>query len=211
MSTPGFPAGTLDAEGAPIWISDLAEEEPHHTVHVVRGLEPTEALELLGAKPRLFQPCEIPHDRPETWRLGPAGDGFTLLAGRVGDWAFVYDGEGATSFDADSSPITVPAKGLSADGRVAATSTVTFEGKTDLGYAVDGEVLVHVTTGGLPYLETELPSELQAAIDAAGTFEPLHEGQLDESVYLRAIAILAGMQCTTDELRRVSLVATPFG
>ncbi|GAB2806825.1 hypothetical protein GCM10027176_09800 [Actinoallomurus bryophytorum] len=211
MSTPGFPAGTLDSVGTPIWISALAEEQPHHTVHVVRGLEPTEALELLGAKPRLFQRCMIPRDRPETWRSAPAEDTFTMLAGRIGDWTFVYDAEGATSFDADSSPTTVPAKKLSADGRVAATSTVTFTMKTDLGYAVDGEVVVHVINGGLPYVETELPAELQAAIDAAGTFEPSYEDQADTSVYLRVLAALADLRCTTDDLRHISLVATPFG
>jgi hypothetical protein len=48
MPTPGFPPNTLDSRGDPIWISELANaEEKNHTLHVVSGLEPAEALETL--------------------------------------------------------------------------------------------------------------------------------------------------------------------
>ena len=55
MPTPAFPPNTLDHEGAPIWISESAADEKHYTLHVVRGLEPAEALEMLGADPQLCQ------------------------------------------------------------------------------------------------------------------------------------------------------------
>ncbi|MFD2421458.1 hypothetical protein [Amycolatopsis pigmentata] len=44
MPTPGFEPGTLDEIGCPVWISDLANDDPNHLVHVVRDLEPAEAL-----------------------------------------------------------------------------------------------------------------------------------------------------------------------
>lgn len=55
MTTPGFPPHTLDPEGTPVWITDLASDNPHHILHVVHGIEPEEALERLGARTRLMQ------------------------------------------------------------------------------------------------------------------------------------------------------------
>ncbi|MGI8312586.1 hypothetical protein [Saccharopolyspora hattusasensis] len=72
MPTPGFPPSTLDAGGGPIWISELASDDPNHAVHVVRDLEPADALEALGAKPRLFRPCELPRSKPDKWTSLPA-------------------------------------------------------------------------------------------------------------------------------------------
>lgn len=216
MPTPGFPPGILDAEGKPVWIGDLAEKEPHHSLHVVRGLEPAEALELLGARRGLFRPCEIPSVNPQAWVQAADGDAYALLAGRVGDWVFVYDRDGATAFDADSSPIAVFAKKLSGGGREAASATVTFEWDADFGYAVDGEVLVHETDcRDLDRLTAEpaLPAGLRAAIAAAGSFETprAEEGEPDAHVVMRAVVALAGMAFGTDELRRHELIATPFG
>ncbi|WP_062973402.1 hypothetical protein [Nocardia flavorosea] len=52
----------MDDEGTPLWISGLANEDPHHSVHVIRGLDPAAALETLGAKPRLFRRWELPDE-----------------------------------------------------------------------------------------------------------------------------------------------------
>jgi hypothetical protein len=60
MPTPGFPAGTLDEDGFPVWITDLAVHDPNHTVHVVRGLAPADALQILGARPGIITPCQLP-------------------------------------------------------------------------------------------------------------------------------------------------------
>jgi hypothetical protein len=103
MSTPGFPPGTLDSEGEPSWLVELACEDPNHTLHVVKNLEPAEALERLGANPRLFRSCELPATRPDAQTSLPGaaldiepGGSAALLAGRIGEWTFVYDDAGYT-------------------------------------------------------------------------------------------------------------------
>jgi hypothetical protein len=215
MATPGFPPNSLDAEGVPLWISGLAGEDPNHSVHVVRGLGPAEALEALGAKSRLFRSCELPDGKPKgrsslpELALGDArGDASaTLLAGRIGEWTFVYDDFGATSHDE-----TVV---LSAAGRVAATSYFSINADASLTYFADGDELAWVTVDDL-VLETdlaEMPGELRAAFEAAGTVELgyLEPGQPDYAICMRAVSALAGMHCTLEDLRRIPLLVTPFG
>lgn len=218
MATPGFPPNTLDAEGTPLWISGLAADDPNHSVHVVRGLEPAEALEALGAKPRLFRPCELPGGErdgsislPEA-ALDAAGDfagsySAALLAGRIGEWTFVYDNFTATTPD--------EAISLSAAGRVAATSMYSINADASVTYFVDGNELAWVNIDDLD-LERDLadmPDELRAAFEAAGTVELdyLEPGEPDYSIGMRAISALADMRCTLDDLRRIPLLVTPFG
>ena len=93
MPTPGFPAGTLSADGFPIWIDGLADEDPNHTVHVVRDLAPTDAMQVVGAKPGMITLCQLPAQRPKWTSLpraaiGPTDSGSVLLAGQVGAWTF---------------------------------------------------------------------------------------------------------------------------
>ncbi|MEV0698701.1 hypothetical protein AB0I53_12395 [Saccharopolyspora sp. NPDC050389] len=49
-----FDPGTLGEDGSSAWTNALAGEErdPNHLVHIVRDLEPVDALELLGGLPR---------------------------------------------------------------------------------------------------------------------------------------------------------------
>ncbi|RDI60594.1 hypothetical protein DFR76_115224 [Nocardia pseudobrasiliensis] len=212
MATPGFPTNTLDSEGMPLWISGLASEDPNHCVHVVRGLEPEAALEALGAEARLFRSCELPADRPDGRISLPAaalgaqsGDVGTLLAGRVGEWTFVYDDWGTAD-----DPVA-----LSADGRVAAMSYYSINADASLTYCVDGDRIAWINVDDLE-LDTdlaELPEELRAAFEAAGTveFDYLEPGEADFSLCMRAVSALAGMPYTLDELRRIPLLLTPFG
>ena len=93
MPTPGFPAGTLSADGFPIWIHGLADEDPNHTVHVVRDLAPTDAMQVVDAKPGMITLCQLPAQRPKWTSLpraaiGPTDSGCVLLAGQVGAWTF---------------------------------------------------------------------------------------------------------------------------
>ncbi|MFI0463486.1 MULTISPECIES: DUF6461 domain-containing protein [Saccharopolyspora] len=215
MPTPGFPPDTLDGEGIPIWITQLASDDPNHAVHVVRDLEPADALEALGAKPRLFRPCELPGSKPDEWTSLPAaalgaepGAGATLLAGRIGAWTFVYDDAGYTVGDDDTTA-------LSANGRVAATSMFSINADASLTYAVDGKELAWINVDDLD-LEKDLPgmpAELRAAFEAAGTVEHdyLDPGEPDYDICMRAICALAGLRCTVEDLRRIPLLATPFG
>lgn len=113
MPTPGFPLNTLDPEGTPIWISELATGDPNHILHVVRGIDPVEAL---AAKPGLIQLCVLPDSKPDEWTSLPCaalgikpGTSAALLAGRIGEWTFVYDDSGFTHDDEAT-------KALSADG-----------------------------------------------------------------------------------------------
>ncbi len=211
MPTPGFPPNTLDDEGFPLWISGLEDEDPNHCVHVVKGLDPAGALEALGAKPRLFRPCELPEHKPARMSLpqaalGDSRDGASaaLLAGRIGEWTFVYDDFGATEEVAE----------LSAEGRIAAMSYFSINADASLTYCADGDELVRVDVDDLE-LETDLadmPADLRAAFEAAGTvaFDYLAPGNADYAVCMRAISALAGIY-TLDDLRRIPLLVTPFG
>jgi hypothetical protein len=215
MPTPGFPPNTLDSEGDPIWISELASDrDRNHTLHVVRGLEPAEALATLGAKPRLFQPCELPDRKPGGWTSLPAaalgiepGTSAALLAGRIGEWTFVYDDSMAT-FDEDT-------ESLSANGRSAATTMFSIHADATLTYAVNGERLAYIDI--YDDLEADLPgmpAELRAAFEAAGIFElddDAEPGPHDYAVLMRAACALAGLACTLDDLREIPLLATPLG
>ncbi|WP_024806259.1 DUF6461 domain-containing protein [Nocardia sp. BMG51109] len=213
MATPGFPPNTLDDEGCPLWISGLADDDPNHSVHVVRGLEPAAALEALGADPRLIQPCELPERKPDGWRaslpaaalgIEPELGDMTLLAGRVGEWTFVYDDAGATFGDVHV---------LSAAGRIAATSHFSINADASLTYYADGDELAWINVDDLD-LETdpaEMPPELRAAFEAAGSVELdyLEPGEPDFDICMRVVSALAGMPWTLDDLRRIPLLVAP--
>ncbi|MFJ2296898.1 DUF6461 domain-containing protein [Streptomyces sp. NPDC087894] len=214
MSTPGFLPNTLDSQGSPIWLSELASEEPNHTLHVVRDLEPAQALEVLGANPQSFQPCELPSAKPDRWSSLPGaalgiepGTSAALLAGRIGAWTFVYDDSGFTGHDDTAS--------LSANGRAAATSMYSINADASLTYAVDGTELAWINVDDLN-LEKDLPGmpdALRAAFRAAGTVEHdyLEPGQPDYDICMRAVCALASLFCTVEDLHRVPLLVTPFG
>lgn len=216
MPTPGFPPNTLDSEGDPIWISELANgQDRNHTLHVVSGLEPAEALETLGAKPRLFQPCELPDGKPGKRTSLPAaalgiepGTSAALLAGRIGEWTFVYDDSMATTHD-DTEP-------LSAGGRSAATCMFSIHADATLTYAVNGEEFASIDIDDLD-LERDLPgmpAELRAAFEAAGIFElddDAEPGEPDYAILMRATCALAGLACTLRDLREIPLLGTPLG
>ena len=215
MPTPGFPPSTLDSGGTPIWITELAEDDPNHALHVARGIEPAEALEVLGANPELIQACELPDSKPDAWTSLPCaalgtepGTSATLLAGRVGEWTFVYDDSGFTTDDADT-------KALSDKGRTAATSVFTINADASLVYAVDGEQAEWVNVDGLDLHEDlpGMPAELRAAFEAAGNvpMEDFEPGEADGDIAMRAACALAGLALTLDDLRRVPLLVVPLG
>lgn len=215
MPTPGFPPNTLDSEGEPIWISELANCDPNHILHVVRGIEPAEALQVLGAKPGLIRSCELPDSRPDEWTSLPCaalgiepGTAAALLAGRIGEWTFVYDDSGFTYDDETT-------KALSADGRTAAMSVYTINGDASLTYAVDGEQIEWVDVDGLdPEKDIPaMPAGLRAAFEAAGTVETegFEPGEPDGLVTMRAACALAGLALTLDDVRRLPLLIVPFG
>lgn len=214
MPVPGFSPETLDDEGTPQWISALADEDPNHSVHVVRGLEPAAALEALGAKARLFRPFGLA-DQLDGWAcLSDASFDFDpkeyaalLLAGQVGEWTFIYDNFGATEHDETAA--------LAADGRTAATSMLSINADASMTYLVDGDELAWINVDDLEFERdlADMPDELRAAFEAAGTFDVdyLEAGEADYSICMRAISALAGMRCTLADLRRIPLLVTPFG
>ncbi|MGI8312583.1 hypothetical protein [Saccharopolyspora hattusasensis] len=84
-----------------------------------------------------------------------------------------------------------------------------------LTYTVDGQQLAWVNVDDLN-LEADLPGlppELRVAFDAAGTVEHdyLDPGEPDYDICMRAVCALAGLYCTVEDLRRIPLLATPFG
>ncbi|WP_030883884.1 DUF6461 domain-containing protein [Streptomyces sp. NRRL F-5053] len=215
VPTPGFPPSTLDSEGTPIWITDLAADDPNHLLHVARGIEPAQALQVLGADPGLIRPCELPDSKPDERALLPAaalgieaGTSAALLAGRIGEWTFVYDDSGYTDDDAAT-------KALSAEGRTAATSVFTINADASLSYAVDGEQIEWINVDDL-HLDEDLPgmpAELRAAFEAAGNvpMEDFEPGEADFHVVMRTACALAGLVLTLDDIRRIPLLVVPFG
>ncbi|HEX7304495.1 DUF6461 domain-containing protein [Lentzea sp.] len=214
MPTPGFPPNTLDSEGDPIWISELASDDPDHTLHVVTGLLPAEALEALGAEPQRIHPCELPASKPNEWTSLPGaalgtdpGTSATLLAGRIGAWTFVYDDSGSATSHDDTIL-------LSANGRSAATSTYSTNANAVVTYAVNGCRLAWIDLDQLDLGADlpDMPSELRAAFDAAGVFEfeDAEPGEPDYAVGMRAVCALAGLVCTLGDLRRTPLLITAF-
>ncbi|MFF1278502.1 DUF6461 domain-containing protein [Streptomyces marokkonensis] len=219
MPTPGFPPDTLDSEGTPVWITDVAWEDPNHTLHVVRGLDPAAALEALGAPPQEIRPCVLPSPsaKPDAFTslpataLGADSQSVVLMAGSAGAWTFVYD-DGGETWDG--------AKALSRGGRTAATSVFTINADASLAYAVDGTelVMVNVDDLELPSDLASMPEELRAAFQAAGVAEQdyLEPGNADYSICMRAVCALADLPRTFEDLRGVRLLAaaiptTPLG
>ncbi|SFS71921.1 DUF6461 domain-containing protein [Saccharopolyspora flava] len=214
MPEPGFAPGVLDAHGDPKWITELACADPNHVLHVVRGLDPKAALEVLGAEPHLIQRCELPESKPDDWTslpelaLGSDPDSAAaLLAGSVGGWTFVYDDSGHTFHDA--------LEELSASGRTAATSVFTINADASMAYAVDGEELAWVKVDDLTEEDIAgFPDELRAAFETAGVVEQdyLDPDDFDFAVTMRATCALAGLTAfTIDDLRALPLLGANVG
>lgn len=213
MSEPYFTPDSVDELGNPQWISALTTgDDPNHVVHVVRDLEPAEALELLGVDPQAIKPCELPGGSAELARaaMRPLDPSVVLIAGRVGDWTFVYDDLGETGFlwHLPERPPLDAAKVLSDKGSTAATSHVSITGNTGFTYAVEGELLVNVSEKPFERsdLEEEPPAEIRAALDAAESFAI----EYDDGLPMRMICALAGLPRTLDELRRIPLLIAPL-
>ena len=209
MATPGFPRNTLDSEGLPVWIRDLASEDPNHSLHVVRDMGPVRALEALRVEPASIQRCVLPGKKPNRYTSLPSaafgsdtGDAATLLAGRVGQWTFVYDDLGYT-FDGT-------AEVLSRGGRTAVTTVYTINGHASLHYAVDGEEIEEVVVDelGLGERLPGMPADLAAAFEAAGIadWEDLEPGEVDSRIGMRVACAMAGAVLMLDDLRRIPLV-----
>jgi hypothetical protein len=203
----------LDEEGFPIWITGIADDDNPGTVHVVRGLAPIDALQVVGARPGMIRPCQLPDGKPDSRTSLPraatgAAEGGVLLAGQVGAWTFVYDDACMTAFteDADGRMVS-PASPLSAGGREAATSSFNIEADRDLFYAADGAELFG-TTWDIDSAEDDIPAGLRAAVEAAGEFAA---GEDDFARNMRVVCALAGLSMTVEDLRAISLLAAEFG
>jgi hypothetical protein len=215
MPIPGFRAGTLSNDGYPAWITALDNYEgANHTVHVVRGLAPADALQLVGAPQAVITPCRLPAQQPGNRTslpraaIGSADSGAVLLAGQVGPWSFIYDDAGLTSLAQDG---VSPAEMLSADGREAAACTGGGLNPS-LEYAVDGELLLHIIDDDISHAEENIPAGLRAAVGAAGIFESGddEDGEDDYGVNMRVVCALAGLNISLGELRSIPLLAAPF-
>lgn len=206
MPIPGFPAEAVDENGFPRWITQLGDGYANHLLHVVRGLSPEAALRLVGGGEvhRYVAPGTLP--------TGPTEDGSglihaaigvdrradLLLAGRNGDWTFVYDAGGATSEVVDA---------LSSDGRVAVSALSSINADSSLEYAEDGQTLVEIREPCGPRYAGELPAALHPAIEAAGSVDSADEESWDIDVNVRIACALAGLTWTLEELAAQPLIA----
>jgi hypothetical protein len=209
MVTPGFPRNTLDPDGLPVWIRGLACQDPNHSLHFARNIEPAQALEALGVEAGSIRPCVLPDRKPNPYTslpsaafAGATGDAATLLAGRIGQWVFVYDDLGYT-FDGT-------AEVLSSGGRTAITTVCTINGHASLHYAVDGEEVEELVIEDLRLAERlpGMPAELAAAFESAGIadWEDLEPGEVDSLIGMRVACALAGAVLTLDDLRGIPLL-----
>lgn len=210
MAIPGFPVEALNEAGGPLWIDSLANEDPNHLLHVVRGLDPAAAIELVGGRVlRELTPGELPTERPDEWstpaHAAVSADRMTdlLVAGQRGDWTFVYDTSGVTGWTKD---FTAMATVLSADGRVAATSNWTINADTGISYAEDGQLVFVATEAYDPqYHDEDTPDHLRPVIEAAGRVTDAEDGD-DYEINMRIVCVLAGLTWTPDELRAEPLL-----
>lgn len=215
MSTPGFGPDTLDESGCPVWISELANDDPNHLVHVVRDLEPADALELLGAARQSITSCDLPAERPDQWTSlpraairPPLNPTAVLLAGRIGDWTFIYDDLGLTlGLPQPERPPLETAQVLSSTGKVAATGYVTINGHAGFIYAVDGDLLTRQELFALAELADDTPTEVRAAFEPAGTFDI----EFDDYVSMRALCVLARLPRMLEDFRKIPLLVAPLG
>lgn len=213
MSTPGFGPDTLDESGCPVWISELAADDPNHLVHVVRDLAPADALALLGADRLSITSSELPTERVDEWTslpraaISPLNPLAVLLAGRIGDWTFVYDDLGLTLYlpSPQGRPLHTT-EVLSGKGKVAATAYVTVTGKAGFSYAADGELLAAQGSDEPEELDDDTPADVRAAFELAGTCDV----EFDDHFGMRALCVLAGLPPTLEAFRRIPLLVAPL-
>jgi hypothetical protein len=207
MAVPGFRAEALNEDGGPLWIDSVAAEDPNHLLHVVRGLDPAAAIELVGGRVvRELAPGQLPAERPDSWStpvhtaVGADRMVDLLLAGRRGEWTFVYDTSGVTGWAQDRREMSAV---LSADGRVAAVSIWTINADSSFSYAVDGEAVFTVTESYNPFYDAETPDVLRPVIEAAGRPDGADD---DYEINMRLVCALAGLTWTPAELRAEPLL-----
>ena len=205
MAVPGFPAEAIDENGFPRWITQLGDGDAHHLLHVVRGLSPEQALRLVGGGTvyRYLAPGTLPAEPAEDGRslVHAAVDvdrrADLLIAGRNGDWTFVYDPLGETVEVVDV---------LSADGRVAASAISSINADASLWYAEDGQTVCEIMEPYGPEYTEELPEALRPAVEAAGSVDSTDEDEWDIDVNVRIACALAGLMWTLEELAAQPLV-----
>ncbi|MCA1189749.1 MULTISPECIES: hypothetical protein [unclassified Saccharopolyspora] len=222
MPEPAFPAAALDSGGRPAWITELGAEDPHQIVHLVRDLQPREALEALGARLAHARPCTLPEERadehsslPRT-ALGETDCASALLAGRIGGWTFVFDDAGHTdSVSNEQGGLESAALALSRTGGAALSLAHNFDGPCcGLEFAEDGAEVLWTNSDDLEGSLPELPDRIREAVAAAGIVEQDHldPGELDEEAVIRTGCVLAGITgWTSADVRAADLVLVPFG
>ncbi|HEV3380634.1 MAG TPA: DUF6461 domain-containing protein [Trebonia sp.] len=216
MTIPGFRTEALAEGASPKWIDELATADPNHLLHVVRGLAPADAVELVGGTVlRHLKPYELPAGRPDDWSttahaaIGADRMKDLLVAGQRGDWTFVYDAAGVTGWTPERAEMATV---LSANGRAAGTSILTINADSSFCYAEDGEIVIHIDADDPKPTDDEVPDVLRAAIEAAGRADSEDEDEdededfLDVDANMRIACALAGLTWTTGEFRAQPLL-----
>ena len=206
MTIPGFRTAALTKDGSPKWIDELTTADPNHLLHVVRGLAPADAVELVGGTVlRQLRPHELPAERPDDGTIAHAAIGADplmdlLVAGQRGDWTFVYDTEGITGWTLERVEM---AEVLSANGRAAGTSILTINDDSTLCYAEDGETIFSIDVDEPRPTGDEVPAVLRTAIEAAGRADSDDDDEdfLDVQANMRIACALAGLTWTPEEFR----------
>ena len=222
MSAPAFPAAALDSAGCPAWISELGAADPHQVVHLVRDLQPREALEVLGGRLEHARPCTLPAERadghsslPRT-ALGEADCASALLAGRIGGWTFVFDDAGHTGSVSDErGRFESAAVALSRSGGAALGLAHNFSGPScALDFAEHGADVLCTNSDDIDFDVPGLSGGLREAVEAAGIVEQeyLDPGERDPEAVIRTGCVLAGITgWTLADVRAADLVLLPFG
>ena len=214
MTVPGFRPEALAEGASPKWIDELAMADPNHLLHVVRGLAPADAVELVGGTVlRHLKPHELPAGRPGNWSttahaaIGVDQTEDLLVAGQHGDWTFVYDASGVTGWTSSHAEMATV---LSAGGRAAGTSILTINNDSSFCYAEDGGIISSLDVDDPRPASDEVPEVLWAAIEAAGRADSDDEDEdedfLDVDANMRIACALAGLTWTAEEFRAQPLL-----
>ncbi|AGL16182.1 DUF6461 domain-containing protein [Actinoplanes sp. N902-109] len=210
MNNPLFSADAVSLRGIPDWIDRLAWEDPNHSLYVVRGLDPAEVIGIVGGEQvRTLAPGELPEDTADEWSgvvphaLEAAGGGDLLrVAGRRGDWTFVYDTFGGMDGEL--------AKTLSKGGRAAAYVVNSISGISRVDCAEDGSGVYELDDSYDPdYDQENVPELLRNAIDAAMAVD-LEDPDWDLGVNMRIVCALAGLTWTYEEFRQHPLTIARY-
>ncbi|GAB3275219.1 hypothetical protein GCM10027456_65670 [Kineosporia babensis] len=213
----------LDETGGVRWATQ-ASQSLGFGLHVVRDLEPRQALVMVGGKfVRELDPGELPARPDGNWlnvlhqATGTTDEGALILAGQgTSGWSFAFDLSGLTAMDDEFDLPGMP--GSTFRAKIVAQLPPGPLTRALFSCSVNGDEHLMFSDGSedsmfrLAWTDTlppeEFPPPLRPAAEAAG----VHPDENDFDTYqgLRTICALAGLAWTPEEFRNQRLAMGYF-